>query len=125
MTAKKFTQAEVDELLANAAAAAAPQSKPHLVGALRSTWRKSGQHYREQVIRFVRLFVVSAIPVVTSAVMSGSHFDKKTLLALLVPVVETVYRQIFPALGAQAADDAPGVTIVPEQVEQTEGDAAP
>ena len=92
------------------------ESKPDLVAHLRKSWRKSGQHVAEQAKRFLRLFVVSAIPALSSLLMSGSHFDRATLLALLVPVAETAYRQVFPALGAQAADDAPGVTIVPDQV---------
>ena len=87
------------------------------VPALRATWRRSAQHDAEQIKRFVRLFVLSSVPAVTSLLMSGSsHFDRKTLLALLVPIAETAYRQVFPALGAAAADAAPGVTIVPDQV---------
>lgn len=92
-------------------------SKPHLQSALRDTWRKSGQHAAEQAKRFLRLFILSAIPALTSLYMSGTtHFDKKTLLALLVPIAETAYRQVFPALGAKGVDEADGVTIVPDQV---------
>lgn len=92
------------------------QSKPEAIGALRSTWRKSGEHAAEQVKRFLRLFILSSIPALVSVLSSGSHFDRKTLLAILVPIGEAAYRQVFPALGAAAADSAPGVTIVPDQV---------
>lgn len=109
-------------------------SKPHLVGDLRATWRKSGTHVREQVIRFLRLTFIAAQPTLLPFLFAGK-FDKTTLLAFLVPVLEVAYRQFFPALGAKAADDTPGVTIVPDQVgvsydapmseSDVEGDAAP
>ena len=131
MVARKLTraqQAEVDAKIDAAVKAAVAQavaaetvahtsSKPHLVSDLRGTWRKSSQHLEEQAVRFVRLFIVSAIPAVVALTTSGGDFDKKTLLALLVPVAETAYRQVFPALGASKADDAPGVTIVPAQLD--------
>ena len=117
MTVATFGAQVANQALSQVVATA---SKPHAIDALRKTWRRSAEHFAEQVTRFVRLLVVSAIPVVVSAVsaatFSGSKFDPKTLLALLVPVFEVAYRQVFPALGAAAADAAPGVTIVPSQV---------
>lgn len=97
------------------------ESKPHLVPALRSRWRKSAEHLAEQVTRFIRLTVLSAIPSLSSLLLGGS-FDKKTLLAFILPFAEVAFRQVFPALGAKRADAAPGVTIVPAQVTD-EGDA--
>jgi hypothetical protein len=95
-------------------------SKPALVGALQATWRASTEHFIEQVQRFVRLTVVSAIPAlvsaITAATVKGDHFDWRTLLALVVPFAETAYRQVFPALGAAKVDTAPGATIVPAEV---------
>lgn len=121
MPVSKQTQALIDKAVADAVAAAstglvATASKPEQVANLRNTWRKSAQHGAEQVKRFLRLFILSSLPVVVSLFANGSDFDKKTLLALLVPVFETAYRQVFPAMGAKGADDAPGMTIVPEQV---------
>lgn len=98
------------------------ESKPHLQAALRSTWRSSHTHTVEQIQRFLRLFVLSAIPALVSLLADGSDFDRKTLIAILVPIGEAAYRQVYPALGAKGVDEADGVTIVPEQVE---GDAAP
>lgn len=121
MAVSKATQALIDKAVAEAVSRAvagtvATSSKPQHVKALRATWRKSEQHLTEQAFRFGRLFLASALPVVVSLVASGTHYDRKTLLALLVPVFETAYRQVFPALGAAKADDAPGMTIVPDQV---------
>jgi hypothetical protein len=90
-------------------------SKPEAIKALRQTWRRSADHFREQIVRFLRLSVAAAMPTLLPFLMGG-HFDKKTLLAFLVPVLECAYRQIFPSLGAAAADNAPGMTIVPDQV---------
>ena len=89
-------------------------SKPENIKALRQTWRRSGEHFREQVIRFVRLTIAAAMPSLLSLVMGGK-FDTKTLLAFLIPCIEVAYRQIFPSMGAAAADSAPGMTIVPDQ----------
>lgn len=121
MAVSKNTQALIDKAVAEALAEAGKglvvaTSKPEQISNLRATWRKSAEHGAEQLARFGRLFVVSAVPALVSLIASGSDFDKKTLLALLVPVFETVYRQVFPALGAAKADAAPGVTIVPDQV---------
>jgi hypothetical protein len=114
-------------------------SKPNLVGALTKTWRTSAEHLSAQVWRFVRLTALSAVPSVFSLVVGGK-FDWRTLLAFIAPFAEVAYRQVVPALTAQAADSAPGVTIVPEQlalptlpdgttgnvtVTTPEGDAAP
>lgn len=90
-------------------------SKPEHVGALRSTWRSSAQHAAEQLKRFVRLTVLAALPSLVNLIQGG-HFDRRTLLAFILPFVEVAYRQVFPALGAAAADAAPGVTIVPAEV---------
>lgn len=119
--------------------AAPPQhSQAVLVAALRSTWRKSAQHAAEQVKRFLRIFLFSAVPVVADLIVKGAgHFDWATLLFAIVPVGETAYRQVFPALGAAAVDEAPGAAIVVNQVADNlpatpdplnaspEGDAAP
>lgn len=85
------------------------------VPALRTTWRRSTEHFAEQVKRFIRLTALAAAPSVVELV-KGGRFDRVTLLAFLVPVLEVAWRQMFPALGAAAADAAPGVTIVPAQV---------
>jgi hypothetical protein len=91
-------------------------NKPGSVAALRNTWRKSAEHGAEQVKRFLRIFAFSAVTPLLDLILKGSHFDKATLVVLLVPVAETAFRQAFPALGAQSADSAPGMTIVPDQV---------
>lgn len=122
MAVSKNTQALIDKAVAEALAEAGKglvvaQSKPEQISNLRATWRKTGEHAAEQLARFVRLFVLAGIPVVVDFLVKGSgHFDWETLLFALVPVGETVYRQVFPALGAAKADSAPGVTIVPDQV---------
>lgn len=90
-------------------------SKPDLQSALRSTWRKSAEHFAEQLKRFVRLTLLSAIPAASSA-LTGKQFDWKTLLTFILPFAEVAFRQVFPALGAAGADSAQGVTIVPSQV---------
>jgi hypothetical protein len=77
------------------------------VTALRKAWRKSAEHIAEQLIRFVRLTVLAAIPSVWD-LAAGGHFDQKTLLAFILPFAEVAYRQAFPALGAAKADAAPG-----------------
>lgn len=93
------------------------RSKPDLVKALRATWRKSAQHTAEQLARFVRLTVMAAVPSVVDLIAKGpKHFDWYTLLMVIVPFGETAWRQVFPALGAAKVDEAPGATIVPEQV---------
>lgn len=82
------------------------------VSALRSTWRKSAEHFAEQVWRFIRLTILAAIPSLASALFS-KHFDWKTLLAFILPFAEVAFRQVWPALGAKRADEAPGtVTVV-------------
>lgn len=91
------------------------ESKPQAIGALRSTWRRSAEHFAEQLQRFVRLTLMAALPSLIS-VLASDEFDTKMLLALIVPFAEVAYRQMFPAMGAAGADRAPGVTIVPEQV---------
>lgn len=91
------------------------QSKPELQKALRATWRKDAVHVREQAVRFLRLCVAAAMPTLLPFITSGK-FNKVTLLAFIVPVAEVAYRQMFPALGAKAVDEAQGATIVPEQV---------
>lgn len=90
-------------------------SKPENIKALRATWRRSGEHFIEQLKRFFRLAVLAALPSLLD-LLQGGKFDYKTLLAFIVPFLEVAYREVFPALGAAAADAAPGVTIVPEQV---------
>lgn len=90
-------------------------SKPQHVDALRATWRASAQHTAEQLKRFVRLTVLAAIPALSS-LLAGGQFDRKTLLAFILPFAEVAFRQVFPALGAAGADQAPGVTIVPDEV---------
>lgn len=122
MAVSKNTQALIDKAVAEALAEAqkglvTAASKPDLVPNLRKTWRKTAEHGAEQLARFARLFVLSAIPVLVDFLVKGSgHFDWETLLFALVPVGETVYRQVFPALGANKVDSADGVTIVPSQV---------
>lgn len=96
-------------------ATVAVQSKPHLQKALREAWRKDPVHIREQVQRFFRLAVAAAMPTLLPFLTTGK-FNKVTLLAFIVPVAETAYRQMYPALGAKGVDDAQGATIVPEQV---------
>jgi len=93
----------------------ATASKPDLQAQLRATWRKSGEHYAEQLKRFIRLTIIAAVPSLTN-VIAGGHFDWKTLLAFILPFAEVAWRQMFPAMGAASADSAPGVTIVPSQV---------
>lgn len=96
----------------------AAASKPELVIQLRKTWRKSAEHLAEQLARFMRLFLLGApVPIVDVIVKGTGHFDWETLLVALVPVGETAWRQVFPALGAAKVDQAPGVTIVPSQVD--------
>lgn len=85
------------------------------VPALRTTWRRSTEHFAEQVKRFLRLTLLAAAPSLID-LLNGGQFDRKTLFAFVVPFAEAAYRQMFPALGAAAADVAPGVTIVPAQV---------
>jgi len=125
MAVSKNTQALIDKAVAEALADAGKglvvaSSKPNQINNLRATWRTSAEHGAEQVKRFLRLTVVSAVPAIVSAIVAATtahtSFDWKTLLALIVPFAETAYRQVFPALGAAAADSAPGVTIVPDQV---------
>lgn len=82
------------------------------VQALRRAWRTSAEHLAEQVVRFVRLTLLSAVPSVVDLVRGGK-FDKTTLLTFILPFAEVAYRQVFPALGAAKADSAPGtVTTV-------------
>lgn len=95
---------------------AQPMSKPTLVPALRATWRKSTEHFIEQLKRFIRLTALSAIPSVSSLI-AGGKFDTRTLYAFILPFAEAAYRQVFPALEAAAVDSAPGATIVPAEVQ--------
>lgn len=85
------------------------------VPALRKTWRRSAEHFAEQVKRFLRLTALAALPSLVS-LLQGGQFDRRTLYAFIVPCVEVAYREMFPALGAAAAHTAPGVSIVPAQV---------
>lgn len=94
------------------------------VPALRTTWRRSTEHFAEQVKRFIRLTALAAAPSLVDLI-KGGRFDRVTLLAFLVPVFEVAWRQMFPALGAAAADAAPGVRIVPAQVGLAPVPAAP
>jgi hypothetical protein len=77
--------------------------------------------WRLQVMRFGRLTVLASVPVLIEGV-KGGKFDWRVLLAYTAPVAETAWRQVFPALGAKAADSAPGVTIVPDQAQDTPQD---
>lgn len=126
------TQALIDKAVSAALSGAQEgmvhaESKPDLISGLRKTWRKSAEHGAEQLARFARLFVLSAIPVVVDLLMKGpENFDWQTLLFALVPIGEAAYRQVYPALGAAKVDSADGVTIVPSQVViQEEPDVPP
>lgn len=107
-------------------------AKPTPVQALRATWRKTGEHAAEQGWRFLRLLVLASIVPVTDLIFAKT-FSATTLLAVVVPIGEGLFRQKYPALGAAAADSAPGVTIVPDQIglpaalpdPQDPGDPAP
>lgn len=92
-----------------------PSSKPQHVAALRATWRRSAEHFAEQAKRFLRLTVLAALPSLLN-LLQGGKFDTRTLVAFVVPFAEVAYRELFPALGAAAADTAPGVTIIPTEV---------
>jgi hypothetical protein len=125
-TVPKLTKAQqdfVDGILAGVeqeakAGLVVAASKPDLIKSLRATWRKSSEHVAEQLWRFVRLLsVASVIPIIDVIVRGSGHFDWVTLLMAIVPVFETTWRQVFPALGAAKVDSAPGVTIVPDQVQ--------
>lgn len=67
--------------------------------------------------------MVAAIPSLYNLLIGGK-FDVKTLLAFIVPFAEVAWRQLHPALTASAADVAPGVTIVPDQLDSPVADLA-
>lgn len=90
------------------------QSKPDLQAQLRATWRKSREHYWEQAKRFVRIYLGVLMPQLLA--LGFGHLTRSALIALAAPAIEVAFRQWYPALGAKAADQADGVTIVPEQV---------
>ena len=48
-------------------------SKPHLVPQLRSTWRKSTEHYLAQLKRFLIVFVGALIP----QILAGSTHRRR------------------------------------------------
>lgn len=114
-------------------------SKPLQIPALRSTWRKAAEQKVAQLWRFLRVAVVAfGTQIVGQVIANGdisaiTHLDQKALVALVAGALETAWRQFHPAFTASAADSAPGVTIVPAQVETpagevppvVEGDAAP
>jgi len=101
------------------------------VQALRKTWRKSAEHFAEQLYRFIRLALFASVIPVTDwfvqVVLRDHKFDWMTLLTAVVPVLETSYRQVYPALGAAKVDSAPGtVTTVTTGVIEGDGlDAVP
>lgn len=63
--------------------------------------RSTAEHLGEQVTRFARLTALAAIPSVVN-VVSGGHFDWKTLLAFILPFAEVAYRQVWPAVSPAA-----------------------
>ena len=77
---------------------------------LRTVWRHTREHAVEQLTRFARLTVLSAVPSVLN-LLQGGRFDWRTLLAFIAPFAEVAYRQVFPALGASKVDTAPGATV--------------
>ena len=91
----------------------------HVV-ALRSTWRSTAEHYKAQAFRFVRIFLGVAVSQALASLATGtsplSSFDRKAVVAFLVPIAEVTWRQLHPALTASEVDTAPGATIVPSEV---------
>jgi len=54
-------------------------------------------HQKTQVARFVRLFVAMFVP---TLIAYDGAWTRQALLALVVPSIETAWRQIFPAVPA-------------------------
>lgn len=96
-------------------------SKPHAIGALRSRWRRTAEHWRAQAFRFFGILGGIIGSKMLGDVLAG-HSPFQHLVTFhdwelyLLPFVVIAYRQWRPSLGAAAVDSAPGVTIVPEQV---------
>lgn len=103
-------------------------SKPQHVPALRSTWRKTREHYRAQLFRFLSIFGGLLIAqnindfIANKPLFSGVT-DRRALLSYLVGVGYVAWRQFRPSMTAGAVDSAPGATIVPAEVAPTANDA--
>lgn len=96
-------------------------SKPQAIGALRATWRKSAEHKAAQLKRFLLVLGGVLIAQIVPEVLAGKdplvHFtDARTAWFYLLPFAAVAWRQLHPAMTASQADQAPGVTIVPDQV---------
>ncbi len=90
-------------------------SKPQHVPALRSTWRKTSEHYLAQARRFLIVFLGALLPQVLATGLDNLGTD--TLKALAPAALLVAVRQLYPELGAAGVDSAPGVTIVPAEVQ--------
>lgn len=86
-----------------------------LLAALRSTWRMSREHKAEQANRFLRIFGAVLVPQLVA--VGVDHLTRTIVLSLVAPALEVAFRQLYPALGAYGAASAPGVEIVPEQLD--------
>ncbi len=100
-------------------------SKPQEIENLRKTWRASAEHKAAQVKLFLStLFGLVALQAVGdfSTGKDLTHLlDTRALLTYLAPIALVAWRQIHPALTSSQADSAPGMTIVPEQTQATDG----
>lgn len=142
-TQKAIDVAVQKALAKHAEGLVAAQSKPHLIGDLRKVWRQTAEHKAHQVKLFLSSLVGLVFLQVLSDVSDGKTpfsdvHDIRSLWFYLAPFLLVAYNQYRPRLGAAEVDSAPGVTIVPSQINPdlpdvptidtvttAEGDAAP
>lgn len=89
-------------------------SKPQHVVALRSTWRKTSEHYIAQAKRFLLVFLGAIVPQLLTNGFDNIGID--SIRALAPAALLVAIRQLYPELGAAGLDSAPGATIVPAEV---------
>ena len=80
----------------------------------------SKDHMVQQVIRFVRLTVLAAVPSVVDLVRGGA-FDWKTQLAFILPFAEVAYRQVFPTTPPAPTDDQQAAALTNGSEQTQEG----
>lgn len=96
-------------------------SKPQHVAALRSTWRKTSEHYIAQAKRFLLVFLGAIVPQLLTNGFDNIGID--SIRALAPAALLVAIRQMYPELGAAGLDSAPGATIVPTEVTPAANDA--
>lgn len=52
-------------------------------------------HAKEQALRFVRVFALTAVPQLVA--LDASHLSRTAIVSLITAAAETAFRQVFPA----------------------------